>query len=130
MSPLEQLAQRCEAATGPDRELDRIIYYDVLGFCRHSNTERSGYQDDTGHDCLDCGADSWGNIGSKGQRLHDVVPSYTTSLDAAMSMWGDVMTKDNLTIIQDATIKCWAKGGLLFSHLARFQTAAALRARG
>jgi hypothetical protein len=90
MSDLLALAERVEAAPGPDRELDQAIYHDVLGYCRHVRTERSGAQSDTGFDCLDCGADSWGNKSKPpyppGQKLHDAAPAYTESLDAAMTL--------------------------------------------
>lgn len=86
MVDLLELAARVEALTGPDRELDANIHYDVLGWCRHTNTKRSGAQSDTGFDCLDCGADSWGNKSKRGQKLHDVLPAYTASLDAAMTL--------------------------------------------
>jgi hypothetical protein len=83
---LIELAERIQAAEGADRSIDKAIYYDCLGYCQHTNTKRSGAQSDTGFDCLDCGADSWGNLGSKGQRLHDAVPAYTASIDAALSL--------------------------------------------
>lgn len=82
----EELAARIERAEGPDRALDAEIYYDVLGFCRHANKVRSGAQSDTGFDCVDCGADSWGNLGKHGQKLHDARPAYTASMDAAMQL--------------------------------------------
>jgi hypothetical protein len=91
---LSELIERIEAATGPDRSIDEAIYHDLLGFCRHANKERTGAQSDTGFDCLDCGADSWGNKSRKGgypagQGLHDSAPRYTTSLDAARTLVPD-----------------------------------------
>jgi hypothetical protein len=87
---LHALAEQAEAAIGPDRGIDRAIYHDVLGYCRHARTERSGAQSDTGFDCLDCGADSWGNKSKPpyppGQKLHDAAPAYTASIDAAMAL--------------------------------------------
>lgn len=84
------LIARIERADGPSRELDAEIYHDVLGFCRHSRKEYNACQDDTGFDCLDCGADSWGNKSKHpyplGQGLYDKAPAYTASIDAAMSL--------------------------------------------
>ncbi len=91
MTDLSELIERIEAASGPDREIDHAIYHDLLGFCRHLNKKRTGAQSDTGFDCLDCGADSWGNKSREGgypagQGLHDSAPRYTASIDAAMTL--------------------------------------------
>lgn len=82
-----ELAARIEAADGPSRELDAQIA-EALGMCQHRNKTRSGYQDDTGFDCDDCGADSWGNRSKDGhnRRLNDPNPAYTASLDSAMTL--------------------------------------------
>lgn len=85
------LIERIEAAGGPCRAIDATIYHDLLGFCRHANKERTGAQSDTGFDCTDCGADSWGNKSRKGgypvgQGLHDSAPRYTSSLDAVLTL--------------------------------------------
>jgi hypothetical protein len=93
----QKLIARIEAATGPDREIDRTIFHDLLGFCRHDKKTRSGAQSDTGFDCDDCSADSWGNLGKLGQRLHDSAPSYTVSVDAALTLVPENHTVD-LTI--------------------------------
>jgi hypothetical protein len=85
VSDLLALAERCEAATGIDREIDKSIWV-MLGKCLHSRTTYERVQGDSGHTCDDCGADSWGNLGKFGQRLHDGVPAYTASLDAAMTL--------------------------------------------
>ena len=60
----------------------------VVGMCLHPNTTWSAYQSDTGFTCDDCGADSWGNRSKDGsnRRLHDPVPAYTSSLDAALTL--------------------------------------------
>lgn len=79
------LAERCEAASGPDAELDKIIWL-TLGKCLHLSTSYEAVQGDSGHTCKNCGADSWGNLGKFGQKLHDSVPEYTASLDSAMSL--------------------------------------------
>lgn len=62
-SPLIQLAERVEAATGPDRELDAEIYAAL----------------DSERDNLDALAIN-GEIGSW-------VPEFTASLDAAKTLW-------------------------------------------
>ena len=88
------LIERIERSGGPDRDLDAAIYHDLLGFCRHAKKERTGAQSDTGFDCMDCGADSWGNKSRKGgypvgQGLHDSAPRYTASLDDAVTLVPD-----------------------------------------
>ena len=87
---LVALAERVEALAGPCRETDRAIWHDHFGHCRHANTVRSGAQSDTGFDCVDCGADSWGNKSKApypvGDRLNDAAPAFTASLDAAMTL--------------------------------------------
>ena len=83
---MDDLIARLEAATEGSRELDAAIYYGVLRKCRHEHLKESGAQSDTGFDCLHCGADSWGNLGRYGQRLHDQHPHYTTSIDAALTL--------------------------------------------
>lgn len=88
---LSSLIERIEKSEGADREIDALIYHDLLGFCRHARKVRTGAQSDTGFDCLDCGADSWGNKSRNGgypagQGLHDSAPRYTASIDAAMTL--------------------------------------------
>lgn len=105
MTDLSGLIERVEAGVGPDRSIDAAIYHDLLGFCRHANQERTGAQSDTGFDCMDCGADSWGNKSRKGgypagQGLHDSAPRYTASLDAAMTLVPNGMKQT--TYIQQA----------------------------
>lgn len=85
--PKDDVIAALGKATGPDRELDAAIFYDLLGHCRHANKVRSGAQSDTGFDCPDCGADSWGNTGPTGQRLHHTVPAYSASIDAALTLY-------------------------------------------
>lgn len=70
------LAERCEKATGPDRELDKTIYA-AVGGCNHERTERYICQSDSGLTCLDCGEDTYG-----AKRA----PDFTSSLDAAMTL--------------------------------------------
>lgn len=77
---LLELAARCEAATGPDRELDEAVW-EGLGNCSHKRTKyyfiEDGNDYDSGHTCLDCGKDTYGV--SKAL-------AYTASLDAAMTL--------------------------------------------
>ena len=75
MTPLEELATRCEAASGADREMDADIL-EATGGCAHRETERYVCQDDSGFTCLRCGKDTYG----------ERVPKFTASLDAAMTL--------------------------------------------
>lgn len=81
---LKALADRVEREE-PSRELDAAVDL-ALGFCPHINTTYEAVQGDSGRTCDDCGADSWGNRNAKGRRLHDPAPTYTTSLDAAVTL--------------------------------------------
>lgn len=76
---LEELAARVEAATGPDRELNKLAH-EARGFCVHRETRyyciEDGNDYDSGHACLACGKDAYG----------ETVPNYTASLDAAKSL--------------------------------------------
>lgn len=88
---IKSLIERIEKSEGADREIDALIYHDLLGFCRHARKVKTGAQSDTGFDCLDCGADSWGNKSREGgypagQGLHDSAPNYTASIDAALTL--------------------------------------------
>lgn len=73
---LIDLASRVEGLTGPDRELEEVVYA-ALGNCNHKRTQRYVCQSDSGFTCLDCGKDTYGA---------DRAPRYTASLDAAMSL--------------------------------------------
>ena len=100
------LAERIEAATGPDRELDKAIAV-ASGWCLHpSNRQRNdSAQSDTGYTCLDCGADSWGNTGPTGQKRHAPIPAYTGSIDAAMMLYSvvpDMIPSDPRKVVLDA----------------------------
>jgi hypothetical protein len=75
MSELLKLAERCEAATGPDRELDKLIH-EALGNCVHRETEYYAVQSDTGFTCKACRKDTYGFT----------IPKYSASLDAAMTL--------------------------------------------
>jgi hypothetical protein len=63
MGTLLELAARCEAATGPDRELDALIYRALAGFP----------------------TDHWYRYGET-HLADDRVPAVTASLDAAMTL--------------------------------------------
>lgn len=84
---LLKLAERVEALSGPDREVDKLIAVEN-GWCLHpSDRQRDdSAQSDTCYTCLDCGADSWGNTGPTGQKRSAPLPAYTASLDAAMTL--------------------------------------------
>ena len=81
------IIDKLERADGPDREMDAEIAK-AVGMCLHPNKTRTGVQSDTGFDCDDCGADSWGNRSNDGfnRRLSDSCPAYTASIDAAMTL--------------------------------------------
>ncbi len=75
------LAARCEAATGPDRELDAAIWLaSVIGATReqwdytHEASGRLCHMDET----------------RDASRRLIIVPAYTASLDAAMTLVGNV----------------------------------------
>jgi hypothetical protein len=70
------LADRCEQAAGPDKELDRCIR-EALGFCTHRKATRYTYQSDSGFECDDCGIDLYGKRSW---------PSYTSDLNAAVAL--------------------------------------------
>jgi hypothetical protein len=72
---LRSLVQRCEQASGPDRELDGDIF-EATGGCAHRQTKRYVCQDDSGYTCLRCGKDTYG----------ERVPEFTGSLDAAKTL--------------------------------------------
>lgn len=84
---MSDLIERLEGLTGPCRECDALIARSI-GMCLHPNKTKSGAQSDTGFDCDDCGADSWGNKSKDGfnRRLSDGCPAYTASIDAAMTL--------------------------------------------
>lgn len=136
------LIERIEAGGGRCRAIDATIYHDLLGFCRHANKERTGAQSDTGFDCMDCGADSWGNKSRKGgypvgQGLHDSAPRYTASIDAALSLVpaGRRMVVQQRRSYEPFWVSFMLDGGTEYDATGRAKTlalaiaAAALRAR-
>lgn len=84
---LNELVERITQASGADPEINKAIA-SFLGMCLHPRKTYSGCQDDTGYDCDDCGADSWGNRSKDGfnRRLYDPVPAYTASIDAVRTL--------------------------------------------
>lgn len=76
---LLELAARCVAATGPDRELDCDIAVAALGFF----TLPPRYE---GGDVLYCYKDDKGVTNSPGQAGDMLVRHFTASLDAAMTL--------------------------------------------
>jgi hypothetical protein len=71
MSTLLELAERCEAATGPDREIDEAIVLTALGWKR-ADYKRGGST-----------IRAWDNGEYRQERTPDF---YTASLDAAMQL--------------------------------------------
>lgn len=98
---LADIIARLEKATGPDWGLDRDIAVSLIGWCLHPNKERSGAQSDTGFDCPDCKADSWGNTGPTGQRWSAQPPDCTASLDAAVALAARVLPGCSVTLGDD-----------------------------
>jgi hypothetical protein len=96
------LAERCEAATGPDRELD-IAMLPLIGL----SLERvGGFYDSNNHAVP--------------------LPRFSASLDAAMTLapvWAQV------SVLLDAINDCQADEDQWLRDLPRFVCAAALRAR-
>jgi hypothetical protein len=74
MTDLFDLANRCEKATGPDRELDYLILTQALGY-RDIQGDRS---------LFDRGNDGYWSL--DGDEKNPPLPSPTTSLDAAMTL--------------------------------------------
>lgn len=105
-----ELADRIEALDGPDREIDTEIAV-IDGYCLHKNTTRSGAPTDNVFDCDDCGADSWGNRSKNGkdQRLHDPVPSFTTSVDAALTLVPDGWNHGHRYSTKKQTAQAWCE---------------------
>lgn len=76
---LNELADRCEAAEGPDRELDCLIAVHALGWLTQPN---KGWPEKTDYGYLnDEGGETWPGHG--GDQL---VRHFTASLDAAMTL--------------------------------------------
>jgi hypothetical protein len=73
---LLRLAERCEAATGPDRELDDEIAR-ALGWTQHTDEDDPVFVNQT--------STWWAEPGREWSTC-SVVPSYTASLDAAMTL--------------------------------------------
>jgi hypothetical protein len=102
---LVALLERVRAAARPDRDLDRDLAVSLYGWCLHPHGRQrdDSAQSDRGYTCLDCGADSWGNVGPTGQRRSDPLPFFTASVDAALALvervlpgaWGN-LERDHL----------------------------------
>lgn len=79
-SQLAQLKDRIDKAEGPNFELERVIHEVVLGQCTHRETRyyciEDGNDSDSGHECIACGKDTYG----------ERWPNYTASVDAALSL--------------------------------------------
>jgi hypothetical protein len=99
---MTSLSTRIASAEVGSRELDAEIAV-LDGWCLHPNKTYEAVQGDSGFTCEDCRANSWGNRSNNvhRQRLHDPVPTYTTSLDAALALaervlpgWGFYLRQD------------------------------------
>ena len=108
---LARLLQDVEAATEGSRGLDEGIAVELLGWCLHKNVKWTGWQDDTGVRCLECGADSWGNRSKNGlsQRYHDGPPQVTRSTDDASALVERVLP-DGLPLIEKVAANRWSAG--------------------
>ena len=84
---MTDLIERLSALDGPDREVDTEIAL-LGGWCLHPTDRQrdDSAQSDRGYTCLDCGADSWGNTGPTGQRRGALLPHFTSSIDAALTL--------------------------------------------
>jgi len=105
MPEIEAVAELCEKATGPDRELDAEIA------------------------ALLCGGkvDVAGRFWKPGVRGFCIAPRYTVSLDAAMTLSGD----DPYQVLIEAMVRCpfaSTDGNAFLKALPRFVVCAALRA--
>lgn len=101
------LAERCEAATGADRELDKAVYA-AIGNCNHERTKyyciEDGNDTDSGFTCLDCGADTYG---AKSAR------AYTASLDAAVTLVPDSVDSGG----ERFRVEHWNTNGVHAEHI-------------
>ncbi len=80
---LPELLSRVEAATGPDRELDRDIWEAVTNECTHRETQFVYLENDERElECVNCGADTYGA---------DKWSGLTASLDASLALIGRVL---------------------------------------
>lgn len=103
---MNSLLERIGGATGPDRTLDTEIGR-LTGWCFHDNTRDGGCQSDTGFTCLDCGADSWGNVGPTKQKWGGRVPAYTASIDAALTVRDALLSDREVVVFDDKENGCW-----------------------
>lgn len=130
---LERLAERCEQATGPDRKLDVAIWLEIDP--RNRSGWLGAYQRNMGlraKGSLPPTFEQW-----LAKATVSVVPAYTASLDAAMTL----VPKDHsweagsegLVDKPYAHIMCWEDGQLSHCNAAATPVlalcAAALRAR-
>ena len=92
MSALLQLAERAEAATGPDRELDCLIEHHVFAPAWGSGDERFTIMDLMSDDRV-WGRElraAWTAEEWRGIAVSQSVPAYTSSIDAAMQLYLEV----------------------------------------
>jgi len=122
-----KLSDRVEALTGPDREILKQIFSAVYPERVPSPIVQSGYgwREDVGGWWLATGEDARTTPKSV------YPPNWLGSLDAAMtlvdSVWTDIEVEDMLA---NGFTNCRHKPADIRKDLARFVTAACLRARG
>ena len=135
---LVELAERCEQASGPDRELDAVIAVAIRWHPYGTTHWLARY--DREFFAFDDGFIK--KINSTDYRNEPLpgggwdVPEFTASLDAAMTLASHPEIKQfggPAGIIREAMDRLYASGGALAERyseaLARFVTAASLRAR-
>lgn len=95
---LQRLVERIEAATGPDRELDCDVRLAVLGDCHYGVIHDSKYRA-IGPAYLRGYVETYRHLLTSDDAIEDdIVPRYTDSIDAAM------------TLIPENDSRCWATG--------------------
>jgi hypothetical protein len=108
---LSELADRCEAATGSNQNLDAVIHTQAFGF--EPRRAGVGWPDENAP--VVPAFPGWKSL-----------PSYTASIDAAMTLVDD----RHLMSVWRAMLACLACDGISREDLPRLICAAALRARG
>ncbi len=131
---LDGAADRCEAATGPDREIDCLIWAAVI----HGGFKWAGNSLYVPSCDLRIGAIDPGKVARNFTCYQPNVPAYTASIDAAMSMVQEGHQQPS-DIVRAALDRLGKKFNLHCSwwpiitpyteYLARYIAAAALRAR-
>lgn len=112
---LKALAERVEGATGPDRRLDAAI---------HATFVPGDFDDDADHYATYADANR-----ADLRYFRDIgVPAYTSSIDAALALAQKSLGDQWYGVMLDAVRAFGVAGTLGPDHLARYVTAALLRA--